>query len=99
MSNDTDMLPRARIIGPLGTLLTHDNLPPSDTTRWTMRRKAEVVLAVDGGLLSPGEACDRYGLSLEELLSWRRANRDFGMRGLRATYGQRGRDSGEFGAD
>jgi hypothetical protein len=97
--SDTDMLPRARILGPLGTLLTLDTLPPRDTSRWTMRRKAEVVLAVDGGLLSPEEACARYNLSLEELLSWRRANRDFGMRGLRATYGLRGKDAGGFGDD
>ncbi len=54
---------------------------------------------MDGGLLSLEEACERYGLSLEELLSWRRANRDFGMRGLRATYGLRSKDPGGFGDD
>ena len=31
-----------------------------------MRRKAEVVAAVSGGLLSVDEACERYSLTLEE---------------------------------
>ncbi|EHJ59190.1 hypothetical protein NSU_3851 [Novosphingobium pentaromativorans US6-1] len=50
-----------------------------------MRRKAEVVAAVNGGLLSATEACERYGLTLEELASWQRAIEREGMPGLRAT--------------
>src|SRR5438105_13060223 len=33
-------------------------------------RKAEVVAAVRGGLLSLEEACSRYTLTVEEFLSW-----------------------------
>jgi hypothetical protein len=44
-----------------------------------------VVAAVDGGLISLDEACQRYALSIEEFLSWQRAFDRFGQRGLRAT--------------
>ena len=39
----------AQVIGPLGEPLTIDSLPAPCTTRWVVRRKAEVVAAVDGG--------------------------------------------------
>ncbi len=32
------------VIGPAGKPLTVDNLPPADTKRWVIRRKAEVVI-------------------------------------------------------
>lgn len=73
------------VIGPLGEPLTLDNLPPSDTTRWVVRRKAEVVAAVKGGLLTVEEACARYNLSVEEYLSWQRSVERNGMPGLRVT--------------
>ena len=41
--------------------------------------------AVNGGLLTIAEACERYGLTLEELASWQRAIDREGMAGLRAT--------------
>ncbi len=63
----------ARVIGPLGEPLTLDSLPPPDTTRWVVRRKAEVVAAVNGGLLTVDEVCERYGLSVEEFAGWQRA--------------------------
>src|ERR1700741_3075749 len=44
----------AKVIGPLGEPLTLDTLPPPETTRWVVRRKAEVVAAVNGGLLRGG---------------------------------------------
>ena len=47
----------AQVIGPLGEPLTLDSLPPPSTTRWVVRRKAEVVAAVNGGLLTVDEAC------------------------------------------
>src|SRR5215210_3806441 len=75
----------AQVIGPLGEPLTLDSLPPPNTTRWVVRRKAEVVAAVAGGLLSVDEACQRYTLSLEEFTSWQRAVDRSGMPGLRAT--------------
>ncbi|NIJ08803.1 hypothetical protein FHS31_002427 [Sphingomonas vulcanisoli] len=75
----------AQVIGPLGEPLTLDSLPPVGTTRWVVRRKAEVVAAVDGGLLSYEEVCDRYGLSMEEFAGWKRAVERSGMPGLRVT--------------
>ena len=50
----------AKVIGPLGEPLTLDTLPPPCTTRWVVRRKAEVVAAVNGGLLSTEDVCARY---------------------------------------
>ena len=69
-----------------GTLpLTERDLPPPDTKRWVMRRKAEVVAGVRSGLISLDEACRRYTLSVEEFLSWQRLIDSHGVRGLRAT--------------
>ena len=73
------------VIGPAGRPLTIDDLPPPNTERWVIRRKAEVVAAVRAGLISLEEACERYRLSVEEFLSWQRLIDDYGMRGLRAT--------------
>ena len=75
----------AQVIGPLGEPLTLESLPPCDTTRWVVRRKAEVVAAVNGGLLSVDEVCDRYGLTTEEFAGWQRAVDRSGMPGLRVT--------------
>jgi hypothetical protein len=75
----------AHVIGPLGEALTLDSLPAPDTRRWVVRRKAEVVAAIAGGLLTIEEACQRYGLTLEELGSWQRAVERSGMPGLRVT--------------
>lgn len=61
------------------------DLPPSDTKRWVIRRKAQVVSAVRAGVISLDEACRRYDLSVEEFLSWQRAIEDHGLPGLRAT--------------
>jgi len=61
------------VIGPRGSVLTIADLPSPQTTRWVIRRKAEVVAAVHGGLLSLDGACERYALSVEEFLSWQHA--------------------------
>lgn len=74
-----------QVIGPLGEPLTLDSLPPPGTTRWVVRRKAEVVAAVSGGLLTIDEVCERYSLSVEEFASWQRAVERSGMPGLRVT--------------
>lgn len=73
------------VVGPDGNLLRLEDLPPIDTKRWVMRRKAEVVAAVRGRLLSVEEACARWNLSEEELASWQRLIDRHGVRGLRAT--------------
>ena len=79
------------VIGPHGEPITRQTLPaPSE--RWTARRKAEVVAAVNGGLLSVDEACERYRMSVEELASWMRTEERLGVRGLRVTCVQRNRE-------
>jgi transposase-like protein len=60
-------------------------LPPPNTKRWVVRRKAAVVAAVRRGRLTIEEACRVYQLSEEELLSWDRAFELHGLAGLRAT--------------
>ena len=74
-----------RVLSPVGTPMTIENLPPPDSKRWVIRRKAEVVAAVRAGLISLEEACQRYTLTNEEFLSWKRLIENHGMRGLRAT--------------
>lgn len=83
-----------QVIGPTGEPLTLADLPPRNTQRWVIRRKAEVVAAVRGGLLSLDEACRRYTLSVEEFLSWQRAIDRNGLPGLRTTRVQQYRDGG-----
>ena len=74
-----------QVIGPLGEPLTLDDLPPPDTPRWIVRRKAEVVAAVNGGLLTVSEVLQRYNLTLEEFVSWQRSFDRQGVKGLRVT--------------
>jgi len=73
------------VIGPFGLRLTLADLPPADTQRWVIRRKAEVVAAVRGGLLSLEEACERYSLSASEFLGWQASLERDGLQGLRMT--------------
>ena len=73
------------VIGPDGSPLTINDLPPPGTGRWVIRRKAEVVAAVRGGLLSLDEACARYGLSVEEFLAWQMSIDRGGLAALRTT--------------
>lgn len=80
-------------IGPDGERMTREDLPEADTQRWVPRRKARVVAAVDGGLISRDAALARYGLTAEEFDSWRRALTHFGMRGLCVTKLNRVRSS------
>ena len=76
------------VIGPGGRCLTLADLPLPGTTRWVIRRKAEVAAAVRGGLLSLEEACHRYALSPDEVLSWHHCIDRFGIAGLRTTWTQ-----------
>ncbi len=75
----------SNVIGPAGEPLTIDDLPPPETRRWVIRRKAEVVAGVRNRLISLEDACSRYKLSVEEFLSWQRLIEQHGMRGLRTT--------------
>ena len=73
------------VIGPTGAPLTLSDLPPRETERWVIRRKAEVVAAVRGGLLTLDEACERYRLTNEEFLGWQKSIDAHGLAGLRTT--------------
>jgi transposase-like protein len=69
------------------------SLPPADTRRWVVRRKAAVVAAVQSGKITLEEACRRYNLSEEEFRGWQRAFEAHGLPGLRATRLQQYRTS------
>lgn len=69
--------------------LALDDLPPPETKRWVIRRKALVVAGVKSGLLTAQQACARYNLSEEELEGWTKLVERHGMKGLRATRIQR----------
>ena len=73
------------VMGPDGRRLTLADLPLPGTQRWVIRRKAAVVAAVRGGLLSLEEACSRYALNPDEFLSWQHCIDRFGLPGLRTT--------------
>jgi hypothetical protein len=60
-------------------------LPPPNTTRWTARRKADIVAAVHSGLISLNVARRRYNLTSEEFASWQRLFEKHGVPGLRQT--------------
>ena len=77
--------PKKYVLGPDGSPLTLADLPAPGTKRWVIRRKAEVVAAVRGGLLSLEEACSRYMLTVEEFLDWQRSIDRHGLAGLRTT--------------
>jgi hypothetical protein len=60
-------------------------LPPADTRRWVVRRKAAVVDAVRNGVITVDQACERYSLSSEEFANWQRLVERHGVHGLRVT--------------
>ena len=82
-----------RVLAPDGTVLTLANLPSPDAQRWVASRKAIVVAAVRGGLLSMSDACARYRLTTEEFLSWQTQVDCNGLQGLHSTRIQEYRGS------
>lgn len=76
------------VLGPLGDLMTLADLPTPDTKHWTVLRKAKVVAAVKGELLTVEEACKRYAMSSGELAMWREHIDRYGIAGLRTTRTQ-----------
>lgn len=60
-------------------------LPPVNTRRWVISRKAQVLAAIKDGRLSRAEACARYSISDAELRLWERAIACAGVPGLRVT--------------
>jgi len=73
------------VIGPDGRPLTMADLPCVKTQRWVPSRKAQVVAAVRGGLITAEDACARYSLTGEELESWMTMVDAHGVKALRAT--------------
>jgi hypothetical protein len=65
--------------------LLREGLPPPDTRRWVVRRKAAIVVAVRSGMITVEQACQVYQLTEEELLSWKHAFETHGFAGLRTT--------------
>lgn len=65
--------------------LSRSDLPPKNTSRWVARRKAKIVAAVIGGLITDEEACDMYDLTFDELDGWISAVKDHGPAALRVT--------------
>lgn len=70
---------------PDGSILSRADLPASTTKRWVASRKAVVVRAVRHGLLTLGDALERYALSEEEFQFWRDAVEKHGDKALRVT--------------
>jgi hypothetical protein len=87
-ANETAHPAVSDVVGPHRRPLTLADLPSPDTKRWVIRRKAEVVAAVRGGLLSLEEACRRYALNADEFASWQHCIDRFGLAGLRTTWTQ-----------
>jgi hypothetical protein len=77
------------IRSPQGRIITRADLPPTHAKRWVASRKATVVAAVRGGLVSLEEACERYRLSREEFAAWERAFETGGLKALRAAQLQK----------
>ncbi len=87
-NRDAERIPTLRqgpVIGPLGKQMSLEDLPEPTTKRWVIRRKAEVVAGVRGGLLTLDEACKRYNLTVDEFRSWQRLLESHGVKGLRTT--------------
>jgi len=76
---------RSDALSPSGLPMSMSDLPPTDTTRWVPRRKADVVAGVRCGLITLEEACRMYQLSIDEFRSWERLLERHGVRGLRTT--------------
>lgn len=53
--------------------------------RWSVRRKARVLLALAKGIVTQADVLEAHGIDTEELASWERAVEDAGVTGLRAT--------------
>ena len=74
-----------------GNVITLPDLPKSTTKRWTPNRKAIVVRAVAGGLISLEEALVRYSLTENEFNFWKRGLKEDGITGLKITHFQKRR--------
>jgi len=84
-----DVIQGGEALSPSGKRMTFEDLPPKATKRWVIRRKAEVVAGVHGGLISLNQALRRYELSVDEFRSWEKLLKNHGLPGLRTTRGKK----------
>jgi hypothetical protein len=73
------------ITGPDGQPMTVADLPSTNEQRWLPIRKARVVAAVRGELISVEEVRMRYRLTAEEFENWQSEFDRKGLKGLRVT--------------
>jgi hypothetical protein len=72
--------------GPDGAILSESDLPPAGAVlRWTFIRKARVIYAIRGGMISMETARARWNLGADELVEWLRDFDTHGFRGLKVT--------------
>lgn len=89
--NDSSAKQDGPVIGRDQRPLTPARLPPAHTKRWVASRKAAIVAAVRGGLLSLEDAYRRYALSVDEFLAWQSAFDRAGQSGLQVRRSRDGR--------
>ena len=74
------------ITAPDGSRLTEAKLPPrANGLRWVPNRKAAVICAVRGGLISLEDVRTRWGVTVEEYRTWEKQFDAHGRDGLRVT--------------
>lgn len=61
---------------------------PAVGGRWTARRKAAVLEAIDTGRIGFAAALHEFGLTEAEIAAWRAARARLGLRGLKADGGR-----------
>ncbi len=83
--NASTPFPQEKTIVRLSESRDLSHLPPPETKRWVVSRKAQVVDAVRKGLITLPDACARYSLSEEEIRSWMKLSERGGSRALRVT--------------
>lgn len=74
--------------GPDNVPISALDLPTSSEKRWTPRKKAIVLCAIKGGLLSSQVACARYSMTDDELLIWKTNYAQHGLDGLKSSRTQ-----------
>lgn len=80
-----------RVASPLDRIMAGNGLPSPTTTRWVASRKAQVVAAVETGIMTIEQVMARYNLSAEEFAGWQRALQRDGVNGLRVAAVQKDR--------
>jgi hypothetical protein len=68
-----------------GNVIAINDLPPADTRRWTPNKKAVLVRAVQGELISREELLARYNMEEAEFARWERELARIGANGLKVT--------------